>query len=78
MRQLTEVERGEMLGVAQLAALVGRRPREKRTPCGRRASHPQDDKRSFMESSQPPSPFDQQGLVALYLLRSAAPSAGTP
>jgi len=34
-------------------------------PLAGRASHPLDDKRSFMESSHPPFPFDQQGLVAL-------------
>ena len=29
-----------------------------------RVSHPLDDKRSFMEPSHPPFPFDQQCLVA--------------
>ena len=35
------------------------------SPLAGRASHPLDDKRSFMESSHPPFPFDQQCLVAL-------------
>jgi hypothetical protein len=35
------------------------------SPLAGRVSHPLDDKRSFMESSHPPFPFDQQCLVAL-------------
>jgi nucleotide-binding universal stress UspA family protein len=31
-----------------------------------RVSHPLDGERSFLESSHPPFPFDQQGLVALH------------
>jgi len=34
-------------------------------PLAGRVSHPLDDKRSFMKSSHPPFPFDQQCLVAL-------------
>jgi hypothetical protein len=45
-------------------------------PC-RLLPHPLDDERSFMESSHPPFPFDQQGLVALYALCSRR-SFGTP
>jgi hypothetical protein len=30
-----------------------------------------DDERSFMESSHPPFPFDQQGLVALEFLSAS-------
>ena len=37
-------------------------------PLAGRASHPLDDERSFMESSHPPFPFDQQGPVALNFL----------
>jgi len=38
------------------------------SPFAGRDSHPLDDKRSFMESSHPPFPFDQPCLVALVLL----------
>ena len=46
-------------------ALRGGQPR--RALAGR-VLHPLDDKRSFMESSHPPIPIDQQGLVALFSL----------
>jgi hypothetical protein len=42
-------------------------------PC-RLLPHPRDDRRSFMESSQPPFLFDQQGLVALYLCSPGIPA----
>ena len=38
------------------------------SPLAGRDLHPLDDKRSFMKSSHPPIPFDQQGLVALHFL----------
>jgi hypothetical protein len=43
-------------------------PAQAGSPLAGRDLHPLDDKRSFMKSSHPPIPFDQQGLVALYFL----------
>ena len=38
------------------------------SPFAGRASHPLDDEQSFMKASQPPIPFDQPCLVALFFL----------
>src|SRR4029077_18677810 len=38
------------------------------SPLAGRDLHPLDDEQSFMETSHPPIPFDQQGLVGLYFL----------
>src|SRR4029077_20373878 len=38
------------------------------SPLAGRDLHPLDDEQSFMETSHPPIPFDQQGLVALHCL----------
>ena len=43
-------------------------PAQAGSPLAGRDWHPLDDKRSFMKSSHPPIPFDQQGLVALDFL----------
>ena len=40
-------------------------------PFAGRASHPLDDKQSFMKASQPPMPFDQPCLVALFFLSAS-------
>ena len=42
----------------------GSLPARAGSPLAGRASHPLDDKRSFMESSHPPFPFDQPCLAA--------------
>ena len=42
----------------------GSLPARAGSPLAGRVSHPLDDKRSFMESSHPPFPFDQPCLVA--------------
>jgi len=44
------------------------------SPFAGRVSHPLDDQQSFMESSHPPIPFDQQSLVALNCLYSEGTS----
>ena len=46
----------------------GSLPARAGSPLTGRVSHPLDDERSFMESSHPSIPFDQQGLVALNFL----------
>jgi hypothetical protein len=46
----------------------GSLPARAGSPLAGRDSHPLDDERSFMESSHPPFPFDQQCLVALLCL----------
>ena len=45
----------------------GSLPARAGSPLARRVSHPLDDVRSSMESSQPPFPFDQPCLVAPFL-----------
>jgi hypothetical protein len=45
-------------------------PAQAGSPLAGRDLHPLDDKRSFMKSSHPPIPFDQQSLVALNFLYS--------
>ena len=47
-------------------------PAQAGSPLAGRDLHPLDDKRSFMKSSHPPIPFDQQGLVALNFLYSGS------
>ncbi len=42
------------------------------SPLAGRVSHPLDNNRSFMESSHPPIPIDQQGPVALFALSTEA------
>ena len=46
----------------------GSLPARAGSPLAGRVSHPLDDVRSFMETSQPPFPFDQPCLVALIRL----------
>jgi hypothetical protein len=48
------------------------------SPLAGRDLHPLDNERSFMKSSHPPIPFDQQGLVALnFLSAQLVPGAAT-
>jgi len=42
------------------------------SPLAGRDLHPLDDEQRFMETSHPPIPFDQQGLVALIYLSAQA------
>jgi hypothetical protein len=50
----------------------GSLPARSGSPLAGRVSHPLDDERNLMESSQPPIPIDQQSLVALFFLSSLA------
>jgi len=51
-----------------LGSAPGLLPARAGSPLAGRDSHPLDDEQSFMETSHPPIPFDQQGLVALNFL----------